>query len=135
VIVDSSVWVDYLRSGRGAATQALDAALHRREVTLLPVIVQEVLQGADSPQRFAAWQRAFAELPLALVADTARTAVNAAALYARCRWSGITPRSANDCLIAASCIELDEALLHLDRDFERIASVDARLRQVALPPR
>lgn len=135
MIVDSSVWIDYLRSGRGAAVDALDAALRRREATLLPVILQEVLQGAESAQRFAAWQRAFDELPLALVADAGRTAVRAAALYARCRWSGVAPRSANDCLIAASCIELDEPLLHQDRDFERIVGVDARLRLVALSVR
>lgn len=43
---------------------------------------------------------------------------------------GVTVRSANDCLIAASCIEFDEPLLHLDRDFERIADVEPKLRRV-----
>ena len=130
MIADSSVWIDYLRHGRGAAVDALDEALHRRAISLLPTILREVLQGADSPPRFAAWQRAFEALPLAQTDDPAFTATLAAGLYARCRWAGITIRSANDCLIAASCIELDEPLLHLDRDFERIASIEPRLRLI-----
>lgn len=134
MIVDSSVWIDYLRSGRGRAADALDRALRERGVVLLPVILQEVLQGADSPQRFARWQQAFEALPVAVSADATLTATHAAGLYARCRWAGITVRSANDCLIAASCIELDEPLLHLDRDFERIAGIESRLRLIPASP-
>ena len=135
MIADSSVWIDYLRSGRGDAAEALDIALRRRETRLLPTILQEVLQGADSPQRFAAWQRAFEALPVAQTDDAALTATLAAGLYARCRWAGFTIRSANDCLIAASCVELDEPLLHRDRDFDAIARIEPRLRIVALPMR
>ena len=135
MIADSSVWIDWLRSGRGDAAEALDLSLRRRAVQLLPTILQEVLQGADSAQRFAAWQRAFETLPVARTDDAALTATLAAGLYARCRWAGFTIRSANDCLIAASCIELDEPLLHADRDFEAIAHIEPRLRLVALPLR
>ena len=135
MIADSSVWIDYLRSGSGEAADALDTGLRRREVRLLPTILQEVLQGADAPQRFAAWQRAFAALPMALTDDAAFTATLAAGLYARCRWAGFTIRSANDCLIAAACVELDEPLLHHDRDFDTIARIEPRLRVVGLPMR
>ncbi|MBO9661712.1 PIN domain-containing protein [Dokdonella sp.] len=131
MIVDSSVWIDYLRHGRGRVADQLDEALRRRKVLMLPVILQEILQGADSPQRFAAWQRAFEAVPVAHSAEPQLTAIHAAGLYARCRWADITVRSANDCLIAASCIELDEPLLHLDRDFERIAEIEPRLRIAA----
>lgn len=132
MIADSSVWIDYLRSGRSVMADRLDEALRKREVILLPVILQEVLQGADSSQRFTTWQRAFAALPIAHGVEPQLTAIHAAGIYARCRWAGITLRSANDCLIAASCIELDEPLLHLDRDFDRISGVEPRLRLVAL---
>jgi predicted nucleic acid-binding protein len=33
-----------------------------------------------------------------------------------------------DCLIAASCIELDQPLLHRDSDFDRIARIESSLR-------
>lgn len=131
MIADSSVWIDYLRHGRGAAVDHLQAALAERRVALLPTVLQEVLQGADSPQRFTAWERAFSALDLLHTDDPGLTAVLAAGLYARCRWAGFTIRSANDCLIAASCIELDQPLLQCDRDFQRIADVESRLRLVA----
>ncbi len=128
MIADSSVWIDWLRRGDGWAAQRLQEALVRREVQLLPVILQEILQGAATAERFRAWQRALAVLPVGLTDDIAATAVHAAGLYARCRWSGITIRSANDCLIAAACIELGQTLLHQDSDFERIAAIEPSLR-------
>ena len=64
--------------------------------------------------------------------DPRRTAVLAAGLYARCRWAGFTIRSANDCLIAASCIELGQPLLHRDSDFDRIAAIEPALSIVPL---
>jgi len=128
VIADSSVWIDWLRRGDSWTLWRLDQALARRDVVLLPVILQEILQGAASEERFRAWQRALAVLPVGLVTDPATTAVHAAGLYARCRWAGVTIRSANDCLIAASCIELGQPLLHRDSDFERIARIESSLR-------
>jgi predicted nucleic acid-binding protein len=128
VIADSSVWINWLRRGDGWADLRLDQALTRRNVVLLPVILQEILQRAATEEHFRAWQRALAVLPVGHVADPAMTAVHAAGLYARCRWSGVTIRSANDCLIAASCIELDQPLLHRDSDFDRIARIESSLR-------
>jgi predicted nucleic acid-binding protein len=57
----------------------------------------------------------------------------AAALYARCRWSGFTPRSGNDCLIAGQAIESREPLLHDDRDFVRMEAVEPALGRWLLP--
>lgn len=128
MIADSSVWVEWLRGGGHPACERLERELRAGTIRLLPTILQEVLQGAATPERFLAWQRAFEALPMATTQDVARIAILAAGLHARCRWAGITPRSANDCLIAASCIELDEALLHLDRDFSAIVRVDPALR-------
>lgn len=132
MIVDASVWIDWLRRGEGPAAQRLDLALRLREVVLLPVILQEILQGAANSDRFQAWQRALSVLPMATTADATATAIHAAALYARSRWAGFTIRSASDCLIAASCIELDLPLLHQDGDFVRIASIEPALLLVVI---
>lgn len=56
------------------------------------------------------------------------TYVEAARMYARCRWAGITPRTSIDCLIAQIAIEHDVPLYHDDRDFELIARVAPKLR-------
>lgn len=128
MLVDSSVWIDFLRGGKAAETAFLRSSLERGEpVWLAPPILQEVLQGADSQARFNKWDRALGELPMVEDSSLRQLTREAAILYARCRWRAFTPRSANDCLIAAYAIRFELPLLHRDRDFERIAQVDARL--------
>lgn len=129
MIADASVLIEYLRVGRAPSADVIDTELKAgRAVHLLPVILQEVLQGARDPAAFARWQRVLGTFPVMETDKPRDTAVAAAELYARCRWSGVTPRSGNDCLIAVSCIELGQSLLQRDRDFERVAALAPRLR-------
>jgi predicted nucleic acid-binding protein len=46
--------------------------------------------------------------------------------------AGVTPRSANDCLIATHAILGGMPLLHRDRDFDLIAGVEPKLVLVAV---
>jgi predicted nucleic acid-binding protein len=132
MLVDSSVWIAYLRGDHLVEVELLTNALERGEpVWLAPPILQEVLQGADSPDRFIRWDRVLGELPMVIVPDNREAARSAAHLYARCRWTGVTPRSANDCLIATHAIIGGMPLLHRDRDFELIAGVEPKLMLVA----
>ena len=116
---------------RGAGTAEvglLVAALERSDpVWLSPPILQEVLQGADSPERFRRWDRVLSELPILIAQDVRLEARDAAHLYARCRWAGVTPRSANDCLIAVAAIGARMPILHCDRDFVAIARIEPKL--------
>jgi predicted nucleic acid-binding protein len=133
MLVDSSVWVAYLRGDDLVEVALLTEALERGEpVWLTATILQEVLQGADSPDRFNRWDRVLGELPLVRSPDTREAARSAAHLYARCRWAGVTPRSANDCPIATHAIFASTPLLHRDRDFELIAGVEPKLMLVAV---
>ena len=64
MLVDSSVWIAYLRGDNLVEVALLSEALERGEpVWLAPRILQEVLQGADSPDRFTRWDRVLGELP------------------------------------------------------------------------
>jgi predicted nucleic acid-binding protein len=131
MLVDSSVWIAYLRGDDSTEVQLLTLALeHGEPVWLAPPILQEVLQGADSPGRFSRWDRVLGELPMIIAPDGREAARSAAHLYARCRWAGVTPRSANDCLIAIHAILGGIPLLHRDRDFGLIAGVEPRLMLV-----
>ncbi len=132
ILVDSTVWVDLLRNRRTAPVERLRRLLELGEAATAPVIVQEVLQGALDAAAFGKRQDYFTALPLVGADDIAAIHIEAARLYARSRWRGITPRSPNDCLIAASAIRADMPLLHDDRDFEQLATVD---RQLKLVPR
>lgn len=136
MLVDSSVWIAYLRGDDLVEVAMLTEALeHRESVWLTATILQEVLQGADSPERFTRWDRVLGGLPSINSPDTRESARSAAHLYARCRWAGVTPHSANDCLIATHAIFAGIPLLHRDRDFELIAGVEPKLMLVALRPR
>jgi predicted nucleic acid-binding protein len=133
VLVDSSVWIAYLRGDDLAEVALLTDALEQGgSVWLTATILQEVLQGADSPNRFTRWDRVFGELPMLESRDARETARSAAHLYARCRWAGVTPRSANDCLIATHAIFATMPLLHRDQDFGLIAGVEPKLMLVAV---
>jgi len=57
-----------------------------------------------------------------------RTYEAAADLYRRCRAAGVTVRSTVECLIAQLALEHNATLLHSDRDYERIARVEPRLK-------
>ena len=131
MLVDSSVWIAYLRGEDLSEVELLARALQNRDsVWLAPPILQEVLQGADTADRFARWDRVLGELPMIIAPDGREAARSAAHLYARCRWAGVTPRSANDCLIAINAISGGIPLLHRDRDFDSIAIVEPRLMLV-----
>jgi predicted nucleic acid-binding protein len=133
MLVDSSVWIAYLRGDNLVEVALLSEALEQQEpVWLAPPILQEVLQGADSPDRFTRWDRVLGELPMVVTPDAREAARHAAHLYARCRWAGVSPRSANDCLIATHAIFASMPLLHRDRDFGLIAGVEPKLILVAV---
>lgn len=133
MLVDSSVWIAFLRGESVPEVRFLAAALDRGiAVWLAPPILQEVLQSAENAERFEKWDRVFGDLPLLLTPDVRSAARSAALLYARCRWAGTTPRSANDCLIAVHAIEHAMPLLHRDQDFALIAKVEPKLRLVSL---
>lgn len=135
MLVDSSVWIAYLRGDSLPEVDLLVQALKCQEpVWLAPPILQEILQGAESPDRFTRWDRVLGELPMVVESDAREAARSAAHLYARCRWAGVTPRSANDCLIAIHAIRSGMPLLHRDRDFALIAGIEPKLNLIAGQP-
>jgi len=132
MLVDSSVWIAFLRGEQVPEVNLLSRALRvAAPVWIAPIILQEILQGAENAQRFAKWEKIFERLPVRTEPDALAAARAAAHLYTRCRWAGITPRSANDCMIAIHAINGHMPLLHRDRDFELIASVEPALHLVA----
>lgn len=118
-----------LRATGSPADLRLRQVLQRGTRLLMPATVyQEVLQGAADARQFMQLQAQLDNVPRFEPDDTHETARRAALLYARCRWQGVAPRSANDCLIAACAVEAGEPLLHADRDFDRIAAIEPRLK-------
>jgi hypothetical protein len=131
-LVDTSVWVDFLRGDSTQPVQALKKLLGAEQIVgLAPVILQEILQGADSEERFEKWRKYFGGLCCYSPRDPLLASVEAARIYQSCRRAGKTPRSSNDCLIARIAVEHELILLHDDRDFEAIAAAVPALRLYA----
>ena len=132
-LVDTSVWIDFLSGRKAAHVSALTMLLESEEsVGMTPMILQEILQGADSDAVFDKWLEYFSDLVSYLPRDLQATHIAAARLYQRCRRMGRTPRSSNDCLIGSIAIEHELILLHNDRDFEVIGAAEPALRLYAL---
>ncbi len=135
MIVDTSVWISALRGVETPETNLLrDMQDAGARIAMLPVIYQEILQGAKDEFWFRRYEDRLADVPIDLVLDPIGTARLAAHLYMHVRQAGKTIRSPHDCLIAASCIHLGLPLLHNDRDFEDIAAVTTMLDIIPVPP-
>jgi len=115
-IVDTTVWIDYLRGVATPQTEWLDANLLRERLGLTDLILCEVLQGVKDDDRFQAVRK---ELLKCEVFSTGgvELAVSAAKNYRRLRAQGHTVRRTIDCLIATFCLQAGHSLLHNDRDY------------------
>lgn len=121
MLVDSGVWIDWIRGRETVATRLLDIALDKGDVVLAPVIVQELLQGARDEPSLNELKAMLSGQPMLM--PGLETHIAAAEVYARCRWRGLTVRSPHDCLIACLALEHGEPLLAEDRDYRVIRQV------------
>ncbi len=131
MIVDTSAWIEYLRATGSPPDRTISKALAYGEALLIPaVVLQEVLQGAKSPEHYMRLQRELDQLPVFEPEDVVELHRHAALLYARCRWRGLTVRSPMDCVVAACALEADLPLLARDKDFEAIAQIEPLLKLI-----
>jgi len=117
VIVDTTVWIDYLRGTENPQTRWLDRELQRQRLGLTDLILCEVLQGIRGQSAFA---KVRSDLLKFQVFQTGGSilAIAAAQNYRDLRQRGYTVHKTIDCLIATFCLEARHELLHRDRDFD-----------------
>ena len=119
-IIDSSVWIDYFNGIINSKTDLTEELIKRNEFFILPVILQEVLQGIREDKLFNSIRETL--VPLEFISyHQIEMSVAAASLYRNLRAKGVTIRKPNDCLIAVICINNNLPLLHNDKDFDNIA--------------
>ncbi len=116
ILVDSSVWIAYLRGRRTAATAKLEAAAGREPLLVGDLILLEVLQGARDETHAARIERGLRRYTLVPLLD-GDLAPRAARNYRRLRELGVTMRKTAAIIIGTFCIEHRHTLLHDDRDF------------------
>lgn len=117
ILVDSSVWIDYLRGIETPQARKLDSLLGTVPVAIGDLIFMEVLQGCASDREFNQVRRALEAL-YQLVLGGKDVEVAAARNVRRLRSLGITVRKTIDTVIATRCIVSGYELLHRDPDFD-----------------
>lgn len=117
VVIDSTVWIDYLRGASNTETVWLDRELSRQRLGLTDLILCEVLQGIKNENFFVQTRDELLKFHI-FESGSKDLAIAAALNYRKLRQLSYTVRKAIDCLIATFCIEAGHELLHRDRDFD-----------------
>jgi predicted nucleic acid-binding protein len=117
VIVDTSVWIDFLNGVTNPESEWLDLNLDRVRIGLTTMVLAEVLQGLRDDREASLVQTQLLEFEIIDLLDAA-LAVEAAHYYRQLRAAGHTVRTTIDVLTATYCIREGHSLLHRDRDFD-----------------
>jgi len=122
IIVDTTVWIDYLRGTASSETAWLDRVLEQRRLALTDLILCEVLHGIREPAEFARVREYLLRFKV-FPTGGVPLAIAAGQNYRVLRQSGYTVLKTIDCWIATFCLENDHQLLHRDHDFDSFEKV------------
>jgi predicted nucleic acid-binding protein len=121
ILVDTSVWVKVLKDKSGKVVHAFQEKLGEETYCLTRFTQLELLQGAKDEGEWSLLDQ-YLSMQYYLEASE-NTWRDAARIYFELRRKGITVNSPIDCCIGQIAIESNALLLHIDRDFERIAQI------------
>lgn len=117
VIIDTTVWIDYLRGNTTPQVEWLEAEMTRQRLGITDIILCEVLQGIRGDREFESVRDALLRYEVFSMGGV-ELALAAAENYRTLRAQGITVRKTIDCFIATFCLMNGHILLHNDRDFD-----------------
>jgi len=122
VIIDTTVWIDYLRGIVTKETSWFERELTSQRFGLTDLILCEVLQGVADE---AIARQVLRQLSLFQLYDTGGEdlAVATARNFRMLRQRGRTVRKTIDGLIATFCLRQGFSLLHCDRDYNHFEVV------------
>jgi predicted nucleic acid-binding protein len=120
IVVDSSVWIDFLNGRDAPHVKRLRAIIGTDEVIVGDLMLCEVLQGLDDERTAREVEGLMRRFEIVHMAGAA-IAVAAAGNFRSLRRRGITVRKPIDLLIGTWCIENRRPLLHNDSDFHPMA--------------
>jgi predicted nucleic acid-binding protein len=132
ILVDSSVWIDFLRGTSTPQAEKLDTLLGVVPLAIGDLILTEALQGCVTDKDFNAVRRLLSTLHLVTLGGP-DVAVAAAKNFRKLRSLGVTVRKTLDTIIATRRILDGHELLHSDRDFAAFEK-HVRLRAVRCAP-
>ncbi len=116
VLVDTSVWIDYLRDADTRQVELLESLLETDRVIIGDLIITELLQGFRYKKDLKAINEIIKLLEYRNLVGR-EIAEKSAENYRVLRKKGSTVRKTIDVIIGTFCIENNIYLLHNDRDF------------------
>ena len=120
IVVDSSVWIDFLNGRNAPHVRQLRSILGTEEVIVGDLMLCEVLQGLGSERAARDVETLLRRFEIVSMAGPA-IAIAAARNFRSLRRRGITIAKTIDLLIGTWCIEHGLPLLHNDSDFHPMA--------------
>lgn len=122
VIVDTTVWIDYLAGTINPETEWLEREATAQRLGLTDLNLCEVLQGIRDAGEFEHVRDHLLTFDI-FATGGVPMAVAAAENYRLLRQRGFTVRKTIDCWIATFCMLSGYQLLHRDRDFDPFEKV------------
>lgn len=122
IVVDTSVWIDYVNGKNTPQTNILDIDLQNHRIITGDLILTEFLQGFKSDSDYRKAKKMMEALDYYDFVGK-NIALKAARNFRLLRKKGITIRKTIDVLIATFCIENNFYLLHNDRDFDPMEKI------------
>jgi predicted nucleic acid-binding protein len=119
-LIDSSVWIEYLQpKGSHKIKERVKEILQKEEAVSCGVVIVEVLRGAKDEKGFQMLRESLLSLP--------QLPIDNIVIERAAEWGFILDRkgkvvSTTDLVIASAAYK-KARLLHLDKDFKKIASV------------
>lgn len=116
ILVDASVWIDYLNGLPTPEADWLDVNLETERLGMTDLTLCEVLQGVKGRDEARHVREYLLGFEIFATGGT-ELALAAAANYRFLRERGLTVRKTIDCWVASFCLREGHALLQRDRDF------------------
>jgi predicted nucleic acid-binding protein len=120
IVVDSSVWIDFLNGRNAPYVRRLRAVLGVEEIIVGDLMLCEVMQGLESDRAARDVEALLRRFEIVSMVGDAIAVAGARNFRFLCR-HGITIRKTIDLLIGTWCIENRAPLLHNDSDFQPMA--------------
>jgi len=120
IVVDSSVWIDFLKGKSAPHVDRLNASIGVDEIIVGDLMLCEVLQGVETERAAREVEALLRRFEIVAMAGD-EIAVTAARNFRSLRAIGITVRKTVDLLIGTWCIKNRRPLLHNDSDFRPMA--------------
>jgi predicted nucleic acid-binding protein len=117
IVVDTSVWIDFLNDRDTPQAAALEGLLGTGRVIVGDLVLTEVLQGLRSDAAVDLVLRRMRLLEFRQMVGWENALVSARN-FRTLRSLGVTVRKTIDVLIATFCVASGHSLLHSDRDFD-----------------